>query len=53
MANNEFAKALFGCFAQIAENEKNKAISSRDYGLAVLATLCEGVSKGVVTSLET
>jgi hypothetical protein len=45
MGNRELDKALCKLFIDIAEREKKKAISSDDYGTALVATIFEGIFK--------
>jgi hypothetical protein len=45
MGNKEINKALCRLLRQIAEREKKKAISSDDYGTALVATIFEGMFK--------
>ena len=45
MGNNELNKALCRLLIEVAEREKKKAISSDDYGAALVATIIEGIFK--------
>lgn len=45
MENTQLNKALCRLLIEIAEREKKKAISSDDYGTALLATIFEGMFK--------
>ena len=45
VGNNELNKALCRLLIEVAEREKKKAISSDDYGAALVATIIEGIFK--------
>ena len=45
MGNKELNKALCRLLREIAERERKKAISSDDYGTALVATIFEGIFK--------
>jgi hypothetical protein len=45
LGNKELDKALCRLLREIAEREKRKAISSDDYGAALVATIFEGIFK--------
>ena len=45
MGNRELNKALCKLLIEIAEREKKKAISSDNYGTALVATIFEGMFK--------
>jgi len=45
MENIQLNKAICRLLIEIAEREKRKAISSDDYGTALVATIFEGIFK--------
>jgi hypothetical protein len=48
---DEIGKALCRTFFEIAEREKKKAIQNDDYGVALVASIFEGVFKEAEKSL--
>jgi len=48
---DEIGKALCRVLAEIAENEKAKAIQNDDYGNALIASVVEGFFKNAEKSL--
>jgi len=45
LGNKEFNKALCRLLREIAERERKKAVSSDDYGTALVAAIFEGMFK--------
>lgn len=52
MGKNELPKAICKLIADIAAREKNKSLSSGDYGTAVVATIVEGISNQVLSGFN-
>ena len=51
MENRQLNEAICRLLVQIAEREKKKAISSDDYGTALVAAIFEGAFKEAETAI--
>ena len=52
MENREIQKVICGFVREVAEREKKKAISTDDYGTALVAAIIEGIFRESESSVN-